>query len=180
MKTRINTKLLILTTMSILAMSGCTQTISVISDDKSVDVLESTPVKSTWGTQEGVIASQVVDDSCLNCQVSIPGVTTEKTPTYTYDYSNAPEDTLLASTPVIDSFSNKTSVQVGAFRKYAGAKVYAKKYDLLSNKYDVEIQKNVRGNRLLYCVRIEGFSNKSEAREFISKYAITEAFLVRK
>lgn len=81
--------------------------------------------------------------------------------------------------PTIESFSNKTAIQVGAFRKYAGAKVYAKKYNLLTDKYNVEIKKNVKDNRPLYRVRIEGFSSRSEAKEFISKYGITEAFLVR-
>lgn len=106
-----------------------------------------------------------------------------------YPYDSA-EDTYVAhntylnqsiasSQPTIESFPNKTAIQVGAFRKYAGAKVYAKKYSLLSNRYDVKIKKNVKDNRPLYRVHIEGFSNRSEAKEFISKYGISEAFLVR-
>ena len=94
-------------------------------------------------------------------------------------HNTYPNQSTASTKPTIESFSNKTAIQVGAFRKYAGAKVYAKKYSLLSNRYDVEIKKNVKDNRPLYRVRIEGFSNRSEAKEFISKYGITEAFLVR-
>ena len=76
--------------------------------------------------------------------------------------------------------SGKTAIQIGAFRKYAGAKVYAKKYDLLSSKYQVAIKTGVKNNKPLHRVRIEGFSTRSEAKLFMARYGITEAFLVRK
>ena len=77
-------------------------------------------------------------------------------------------------------FSNKSSIQVGAFRKYAGAKVYAKRYSLLTTKYNVEIKKNVKDNQPLYRVQIEGFSNESEAKQFMERYGLAGAFLVRR
>jgi len=77
-------------------------------------------------------------------------------------------------------YSAKISIQVGAFRRYAGAKVYAKKYDLLSNKYKVEINAGAKDQKPLYRVRIEGFASKSEAKSFKRKYSLTGAFLVMK
>ena len=87
---------------------------------------------------------------------------------------------VLDNVPLIENFSEKTAIQIGAFRQYAGAKVYAKKYNLLSNQYNVEIKENLKDDIPLYRVRIEGFSNEVEAKEFISRYGITGAFLVRK
>ena len=80
----------------------------------------------------------------------------------------------------IKSYSKKISIQVGAFRRYAGAKVYAKKYDLLSNKYKVKIDTGAKDQKPLYRVRIEGFASKSDARSFKRKYSLTGAFLVMK
>jgi len=77
-------------------------------------------------------------------------------------------------------YSNKTAIQIGAFRRFAGAQSYAKKYDLLSKKYHVEIKTGVKDNQPLHRVRIEGFSNRSEAKSFIARYGISDAFLVRK
>jgi len=75
---------------------------------------------------------------------------------------------------------SKNSIQVGAFRKYAGAKVYAKRYSLLTSKYNVDIKENVKNNQPIYRVQIEGFSNKREAKEFMSRYGLSGAFLVRR
>jgi hypothetical protein len=74
----------------------------------------------------------------------------------------------------------KNSIQVGAFRKYAGAKVYAKRYSLLTSKYNVEIKENVKENRPIYRVQIEGFSNENEAKNFMKRYGLNGAFLVRR
>ncbi|MBU1667334.1 SPOR domain-containing protein [bacterium] len=234
MKTRMN-KLLLLTTMSAIAMSGCTSSAVAVSDVRSIDVVESKQAKSTWNSKKPLAFNKSKKEDCVDCYTTVPGIADEKVdvrkssePVYSHNYSNKSVDTYdgnepaeenyakhnsydraedpyasnntyaidgplnlndhknvyttqnTASTrPIIESFSNKTAIQVGAFRKYAGAKVYAKKYDLLSNRYNVEIKKNVKDNRPLYRVRIEGFSNRSEAKEFISKYGITEAFLVR-
>jgi len=104
----------------------------------------------------------------------------------TYEYEENPSETryarenLMDESPLIENFSEKTAIQVGAFREYAGAKVYAKKYDLLSDQYNVEIKENIKDDQPLYRVRIEGFSNEFEAKEFIARYELNGAFLVRK
>ncbi len=74
--------------------------------------------------------------------------------------------------------SSKNSIQVGAFRKYAGAKVYAKRYSLLTSQYNVEIKENVKDNEPIYRVQIEGFSNQNEAKKFMARYGLNGAFLV--
>ena len=78
------------------------------------------------------------------------------------------------------SKSSDTAIQVGAFRKYAGAKIYMKRYNALSNKYSVSIKTGTKDNKPLHRVRIEGFSNKAEAKKFMYTYGIRDAFLVRK
>ncbi|MCH9740133.1 MAG: SPOR domain-containing protein, partial [Epsilonproteobacteria bacterium] len=89
-------------------------------------------------------------------------------------------ETLDKFQPALNSNSSKISVQVGAFRKYAGAKVYAKRYSLLSDQYNVEIKQEMKDAQPLYKVRIEGFTSDKEAREFMLRYSIDGAFLVRK
>jgi len=75
--------------------------------------------------------------------------------------------------------SKKIAIQVGAFRQYSGAKVYAKKYAILSaNKYKVEILAGAKDQKPIYRVRIEGFSSRAKAKEFKKKYSLTGAFLV--
>jgi hypothetical protein len=76
--------------------------------------------------------------------------------------------------------SNKTSIQVGAFRRYAGAKIYAKRYSLLSSRYKTIIKKDMLYGKPIYRVRIKGFKNKREARRFMSRYSLSGAFLVRR
>ena len=76
--------------------------------------------------------------------------------------------------------SSNIAVQVGAFRKYAGAKVYAKRYSLLNSQYDVKIRKDYKDLAPLYRVRVHGFSSAVEAKRFISEYGSEGAFLVRK
>ena len=104
----------------------------------------------------------------------------------TYDYEENPSENryskveLIDESPLIENFSEKTAIQVGAFREYAGAKLYAKKYDLLSNKYSVDIKENDNLSEPLYRVSIAGFNDDAEAREFISKYELDGAFLVIK
>ena len=75
---------------------------------------------------------------------------------------------------------SKKSIQVGAFREYAGAKLYAKRYSLLTSKYSVNIKENVKYNKPIYRVHIEGFSNEREAKEFMNRYGLYGAFLVRR
>ncbi len=78
------------------------------------------------------------------------------------------------------AISSKISVQVGAFRKHAGAKVYAKRYSLLTDQYSVKIKKEFKDAQSIYRVQVQGFSTEHEAKRFIRKYGIDGAFLVRK
>lgn len=74
--------------------------------------------------------------------------------------------------------SKIVSIQLGAFRHYAGAKEYVKKYAILSSKYKVTIKAGAKAQKPLYRVRIEGFSSQTQAEEFKSKYGLVGAFLV--
>ena len=97
------------------------------------------------------------------------------------EYQNNTSQLRLKNLPEIRTFSKKTSIQVGAFRRYAGAKVYAKRYALLSNQYSVKIKEDIENAEPLYRVQIEGFNSDSEAREFMTQYGLFNgAFLVRK
>jgi hypothetical protein len=82
--------------------------------------------------------------------------------------------------PKIYSTPRKTAIQVGAFRRYAGAKVYAKRYGLLSRRYKTVIKNDMKDARPIYRVRIEGFSNVREAKQFMARYSLNGAFLVRR
>lgn len=82
--------------------------------------------------------------------------------------------------PKIDNFFEKTSIQVGAFRRYAGAKVYAKRYSLLNDKYKTVIKNEIKNARPIYRVRIEGFQSEDDAKEFMFQYNLNGAFLVRR
>ena len=113
-----------------------------------------------------------------------------------YDYSVTPTDTYIESenikvTPKLsyvnssrDSFSTKltsdTTIQVGAFRHYSGAKKIAKKYSLLSSQYSVKIETGMKGNIPIHRVHISGFHSRGQAKAFMSRYAINDAFLVRR
>jgi len=82
--------------------------------------------------------------------------------------------------PRIEQSSKKTSIQVGAFRRYAGAKTYARRYGLLSHQYKTVIKKDMKNNKPIYRVRIEGFANEHKAKAFMSRYSLNGAFLVRR
>ncbi len=91
--------------------------------------------------------------------------------------------------PVISNINNGTasykrysafSIQVGAFRKYGGAKRYKRRYNALSSKYRVNIKTVQKKNKPLYKVHITGFKSRVEAKIFRNKYNIKDAFLVRK
>ncbi|HHC11160.1 MAG TPA: SPOR domain-containing protein [Campylobacterales bacterium] len=82
--------------------------------------------------------------------------------------------------PKIEQLSKKISIQVGAFRRYAGAKIYAKRYGMLSHQYKTIIKNDIKDNKPLYRVRIEGFANEHKAKAFMSRYSLNGAFLVRK
>jgi hypothetical protein len=86
----------------------------------------------------------------------------------------------LSTPPKIPTPFRRTSIQVGAFRRYEGAEIYAKRYSLLNSKYKTTIKNDFKGDQPIYRVRIEGFSNENEAIKFISKHSLNGAFLVEK
>jgi len=79
-----------------------------------------------------------------------------------------------------ENSNNIVAIQVGAFRKYSGAKIYMKRYNALSSKYKVSIKTGRKNNKPLHRVRIEGFKNNTEVESFMYSYGIRDAFLVRK
>ena len=111
-----------------------------------------------------------------------------------YDYTVAPTDTYMETqnikvTPKLsylnssrDSFNTKltsdTTIQVGAFRHYSGAEKTANKYSLLSSQYIVKIETGTKDGLPIHRVRISGFHSKGQAKAFMQKYAINDAFLV--
>jgi cell division septation protein DedD len=203
-----NKTLWILSAMTVIFFSGClNKTVNVPHDEESRKTFVPSKEKSNVVSLVASPAKLYLNNNganeepCVNCHISskIQKLTTHTTgqssntfaktmPTVeksnvnvvtTYAHATMVAENGYAE-PIIETFSNKTAIQVGAFRQYAGAKQYAKKYDLLSNKYNVEIRKNIEDARPLYRVRIEGFSNKSEAKKFITRYNLSGAFLVRK
>ena len=74
---------------------------------------------------------------------------------------------------------HSVSIQVGAFRRYRGAEIYAHRYGVLSNRYKTVIKNGFKSNRPIYRVQIEGFIDEDEANAFIEKYPILyDSFLV--
>ena len=71
-------------------------------------------------------------------------------------------------------------VQVGAFRRYEGAKIYKQKYASLHPKYKPVIKKfaDVDGAPL-YRVWLMGFDTEDEARDFKNTHDMPGAFIVR-
>jgi rare lipoprotein A (peptidoglycan hydrolase) len=97
---------------------------------------------------------------------------------YSSDYSS---QTVEAYPPsIIDTHSSRISVQVGAFRHYSGAKLYANRYSMLDSQYKAVIKNSTMDAKPLYRVQIEGFGTEKAARRFISKYqySLDGAFLV--
>jgi rare lipoprotein A len=72
-------------------------------------------------------------------------------------------------------------VQVGAFRRYQGAQIYKKQYGALDRHYRPIIKRfeNVDGAPL-YRVWLMGFRSEEEARDFIDKFHLEGAFIIRK
>jgi len=202
MKNKINNKLLIVTTLSVIAMSGCVS--KTVVAETTLTKLETPQWKPIQGKK--IIKSK--RDDCPDCFANISKITPKKialekdsNSVYSYDYSTEASDIYpengsieyekyenpyLVDTKTDNSSLNsekkdylsKRSIQVGAFRKYAGAKVYAKRYSLLTSQYNVKIKKNVKDNKPIYRVQIEGFSNENEAKDFMERYGLNGAFLV--
>ncbi len=116
-----------------------------------------------------------------------------KQPVNTLDYKpyNDNKKEVFKYTPKLSTYNSsrdnytihvraKKVLQVGAFRNYAGAKKTARKYDLLSNKYRVKIESGMKDNIPIHRVRIAGFNSRGEAKAFMQRYAINDAFLVRR
>ena len=212
MKNKIN-KLLTLTTIGAISMSGCTSKTIQIMDTK-VNKVTVPQVKQEKVSKWKSLTNSKKEE-CVDCYATISKKSIERvnnmasnsTVVYDYDYSKALSDVDSVNNIKLEEYKNpylvdelysdnrdeslytkienkklssKNSIQVGAFRKYAGAKVYAKRYSLLTRKYNVEIKENVQDNRPLYRVQIEGFSNENEAREFMNRYGLNGAFLVRR
>ncbi len=76
------------------------------------------------------------------------------------------------------SYLTSNIVQIGAFSQYRTAKIYAKKYKLMGDQFTTRISQIIRGGRYIYKVQIVGFENQYEAKQFISMYSNTGAFLV--
>ncbi len=73
-------------------------------------------------------------------------------------------------------------IQVGAFKRYAGAQIYKKKHTSMYPEYKTVIKKfsNVDGSgEPLYRVWLMGFGSEEEARDFKNSHDLAGAFIVR-
>ena len=71
-------------------------------------------------------------------------------------------------------------VQVGAFRRYEGAKTYQRKYSKIYRRYKTIVKRfdNIDGSPL-YRVWLMGFGSEEEARDFKNSHDLVGAFIVR-
>jgi hypothetical protein len=237
MKNKTNNKLLILTTLAAISLSGCAS--------KSIEVINKSEIKQVKVSKWKNLNKSKKED-CVDCYANIVKEPMAKvalvsnastTTVYGYDYAQIQKDAYAPYKEKLEEYKNpyltdaeteevyieddntylvdasyredvsnnennyknlytkvekhslqeknsrllgKNSIQVGAFRKYAGAKVYAKRYSLLTSKYNVEIKENVKNKKPIYRVQIEGFSNEREANAFMQRYGLDGAFLVRR
>ena len=163
-----------------LILNGCFSKTITITEvvDKNVSVTSKSRGKI-------VKADSAKKEECTDCYatalVEPKSIETEDETKYyaSYNYVEMPEETNSAYGDYLLEENNLISIQVGAFRKYSGAKRYKQKYRLLSSNYTVEIKTVQKENKPLYRVRIEGFSDKFEAKEFMDRYGIRNAFLAR-
>ena len=73
-------------------------------------------------------------------------------------------------------------IQVGAFKRYAGAQIYKNKHASMYPEYKTVIKKfsNVDGSgEPLYRVWLMGFGSEEEARDFKNSHDLAGAFIVR-
>ena len=196
---KINKKLILLSTISIsLLATGCSsKSIKVNSSEVipynavqlktvqleqverktaflSVPKLETTtPIISSWEKKLSSNTSTVNDCADNKCVAStINPQSSSKSDVVVGDESMTPADD--------PYFASNVTVQVGAFRKFLGAKNYAKRYALLDNQYSVDIEKEMKDLEPIYRVQVNGFLSNIEAENFINKYGSQGAFLVRK
>ncbi len=154
---------------------------------------KSIPLKKSWAK---ITKSSPKKEDCIDCYAT-PIVTPKKAKPKVkyygvYDYVEAKTPVKMKNIhilPVVDSTNNSygryakhsnITIQVGAFRKYSGARRYKRRYNALSNHYAVSIKTVYKNKKPLYRVQIEGFKNRSVANAFIDRYALNSAFLVRK
>jgi rare lipoprotein A len=71
-------------------------------------------------------------------------------------------------------------VQVGAFRRYEGAKIYQRKYSKMYKRYKTIVKRfdDIDGSPL-YRVWLMGFGSEEEARDFKGSHDLEGAFIVR-
>ncbi len=71
------------------------------------------------------------------------------------------------------------AVQVGAFRRYAGAEIYRDRHQKMDAGRRVIIKKFIVDGAPLYRVWVTGFGSADEAKDFISENNIRGGFLIR-
>ena len=166
-----------------LILNGCfSKTITLTKMvDKNVSVTSNT--SKSWG--KIVKADSAKKEECTDCYatalVEPKSIETEDETKYyaSYNYVEMPEETNSAYGDYLLEENNLISIQVGAFRTYSGAEHYKKKYTLLNSNYKVDIKTVQNEYEPLYRVRIEGFNDRFEAKEFMDRYGIRNAFLAR-
>lgn len=70
-------------------------------------------------------------------------------------------------------------VQIGAFRKKSGARVYQKRYNFTKNRYKTVIRVYTLGGSPIYRVFLQGFHSLDEAVDFVNEGRFSGAFIVR-
>ena len=69
-------------------------------------------------------------------------------------------------------------VQIGAFRRKAGAYIYAKRYASVLDRYKSVVKKYMLDGYPIYRVYLSGFGSENEARDFIAKGMFGGAFVI--
>lgn len=70
-------------------------------------------------------------------------------------------------------------VQIGAFARIEGAKIYQKRYNNYANRYKTIIKQNYQNHSYLNRVYLSGFLSENEARDFIQQGNFKGAFIIR-
>ena len=148
--------------------------------------------KSAWKNLKISSSTNKTKKNCVNCYATPLKKSKPKVKHYgVYEYEEP------VSMPIVNKYiapviattnsasgsyaiGSKLTVQVGAFRNYAGAKRFKRRYSALSSKYGVSIRRIYYHHKPLYRVQIKGFKNHREANSFIAKYGTSDAFLVRR
>ena len=70
-------------------------------------------------------------------------------------------------------------VQIGAFRRYEGAKMYQARYNNTDNRYQTVIQSGTLQGAPIHRVYLQGFASEDEARDFIATGVFSGSFIIR-